>query len=399
MKTVVNDLKAKERVSFFTKCLCLYFMLMLCDIFNIGGAGTLLKFYALFLVLMALCYIPKITFVLDRTFVTQIAYLLVCLCSLLYSINYQNSLSDFLTILMNFGLVILCQSIHFSSYEIKVLEKSLVWGGILILGASLFFADYSVGDRLTIQILGDSADQNDINGYLMFAVSYCTYRLINNSGSKFFDFTILFLSFLFVFATGSRGGLLSLTSVIFVLLFIKVKNKKRDVIKVVFLLIGLLLIFQLILSFLPQEVAIRYSFTYIEENGTTSRFDIWDALLTRFFNDNAFSILFGKGVSTSSFYNTFDFHVAHNIFIEILIGTGFVGLIIYLVLIISLFKKAWKSQQYSLFAAFVGLMVMGMSLSLIKYKPIFNAFIMIEIAYKTFKRNQSRNNMAHLVKK
>lgn len=382
MKILINNSKTKEQTSFFTKCLCLYFMLMLCDIFTIAGAATLLKFYAIGLLVITVFYLRKASIILDRTFMLQIAYLLVCLCSVFYSIDAETSVSCFITLLMNTGLIILCQSIKFSEDEVEALKKSLVIGGVIVLLASLFFAEFSEGDRLTIKILDDAADQNFINGYLLFAFSYFAYNVINRSIGKIWNIIPLFLIFLFTFATGSRGALLSLFAVFCLLLFLKVKDNKKAIIKVLFLILAALFAFQTILSILPEEVAERFSLSYIEENGTTSRTQIWEALLTRFFDDNILSILFGKGLYASAVYNTYSDHVAHNAFIEVLIGTGVVGLTIYTSLVVSFFQKAWKSGNYIFFASFCGLMIMSMSLSLVTYKPIFNAFMIIEIAYR-----------------
>ena len=386
---LVKDIKSREKISFFAKCLCVYFALMLCNIFSIAGLGTILKLYAVFLLVISVRYLPQARVRFDTTFVSQIGYLLICFFSLLYSINLDQSLSTVITLAMNFGLVIICQSIRFSPLEVKMLQRSLYLGGILVLISSLFFADFSTANRLTIQIMGDAADQNFINGYLLFAFSYFVYQAINGRKLKVLNIAIVFLFLLFTFATGSRGSLLALLSVVAILLLIKVLNRKKDILKVLIFVIILLMAFSVILSILPEDVAIRFSQDYIEENGTTSRSEIWTALLTRFFNDDLFSLLFGKGVETAVYYNNYDDHVAHNVFIEVLIGTGFVGLTFYCLIIFSIFKKAWLSKNYIEFAAFFGYMIMCMSLSLTSYKPIFNAIMIIEISYRSFVRSNT----------
>ena len=388
MKTQ-NDFKTKGKVSFFTKCLAVYFMLVVCDIFNVAGLGTILKLYAVALIAIWVLQIKEARIALDSTFFLQIGYIALCFLSLAYSISLPSSLSAFTTLAMNFGLVILCQSIEFSEIEVKVLRRSLIIGGVIVFIASFFFADFSEAGRLTIKIAGDSADQNELNGYLLFAFSYFVYAVINNSGNKILNFVAICLFLGFALLTGSRGALLALAAVAITLLLIKVRKSKKDIIKVVLFILILLICIQFILSLLPEDVAIRFSLEYIEDTGTTSRTKIWEALLTRFFNDDLFSILFGKGIFTTPIYNTYDDHVAHNTFIDILIGTGFVGLLFYVMLIISMLKKAWKSENYMLFAALCGFIVMMLSLTLVTYKPIFNSLIIIEIAYRTFKKGKS----------
>lgn len=365
-------------------------MLMLCDIFNIAEAGTILKFYAIGLIFVSIFYLRNAIVVMDATFIAQIGYIGLCFISLSYSISFNSSLSTLITLVMNFGLVILCQSIKFTEHEVGTLKRSLVIGGAIIMIASLFFADFSEAGRLTIKILGDSADQNELNGYLLFAFGYFAYSAINNKKNKLLSFVALFLILLFVFATGSRGALLSFLAIITALLLIKARGSRKNIIRVIVFILLLLIALQFILSLLPEDIAIRFSLEYIEDSGTTSRTKIWDALLTRFFKDDTFTLFFGKGFHTTAIYNTYDDHVAHNTFIDVLIGTGFVGLLLYAVLIISILKKAWDSENYMLFATFCGFVVLMMSLSLTTYKPIFNTFIIVEIAYRTFTRNKQK---------
>lgn len=391
-------MRMREKSTFFTKCLCLYFMLMVCNIFSIAGMGTILKFYAIFLLVISIANFRDVTIVFDSTFISQIMYLFICTCSLLYSINFQSSLSSFSMVLTNFGLVILCQSIKFSEFEVNALKKSMIWSGIIVLFTSLFFSSFSAEGRLTIEIFGYSADHNELNGYILFAFAYFVYQLINSSKKKIFNLTIVFAFLLFTFATGSRGAMVSILSIVVILLLIKVRNNKKDILKVLLFVIIFLIAFSVIFSILPEDVARRFSLDYIEEHGSTSRTDIWEALLTRFFNDDLLSQLFGKGIGTTVAYNTYGDYVAHNLFIEILIGTGFVGLLFYIILLISMLKKAWKSENYIVFAVLCGFIIISMTLSTTTYKPIFNIFMITEISFRTFSRNTT-NALASLEEK
>ncbi len=377
----------KEKISFLAILLACYFMIILCDVFNIGSMGTILRFYALGLIFAVMLYIRRFRLFVDRILVCEILYLLACLFSLTYSIHYETSIAIFVTLLLNFSLIILCETIPYSKRQITILKKALTIGGIVVITSSLFFADYSWDNRLTLTIAGETVDQNFLNGYIIFSFAFFMYRFFYENKHKLWNIIVLGMLLVFTLATGSRGALLAEIAVVLVLLFVctpKGDKRRRIIIMGATLVILVIVFYDPLLSLLPDGVAERFSIDYIREEGTTGRLSIWKALVERFFSDSAFSVFFGHGVGTSGFYNMVDTHAAHNMFLEVLIGTGLVGLVIFVCLIGFVVKRAYDSQNYVGFAAMVGLIVLGMSLSLITYKPIFNTILFIEIYYRTY---------------
>lgn len=123
----------------------------------------------------------------------------------------------------------------------------------------------------------------------------------------------------------------------------------------------------------------RFSLQYIATHGTSDRAEIWAFMLKKFFGGDIFHMLFGYGIGTSSIFNTMDSHVAHNAFIDIMIGAGLFGVIWYILLLRYAVRLSLRSKNFELFICMIGFIMLSMSLSLITYKPIFNCIMMISI--------------------
>ena len=384
-----NILHSRKGYSTFSMLLAIYFCTMLFDVFKIGGAGTLLKFYAIGLIFVAALSIKTNALVLDKLYFCKALYLCVCFASLLYSINFSASLSVFISIALNFALIMVCELVPCTQSENAMLRRALLLGSVLVIAATFLFADYSDGGRMTISILSDMSDPNYLNGYILFAFGYSAYNAVSLGKYRLLNLLACAGMLYFTLLTGSRGALLAEIAIILtslVINFAKTGRKTKYVIFVSLFFVICILVFDYLLVFLPPEVAERFSVEFLKEEGTSSRSEIWTALLSRFFEDDFFSVLFGHGIGTSAFYNIFDNHVAHNAFIDILIGTGIVGVLTYISIFALTIKKAWKSKNYFMVAVLIGFVVMSMSLSLITYKPIFSALLYVELYYRTYRR-------------
>lgn len=390
MSVYTNSISfTKHKKSVFSLLLTVYFCVMVLDVFKIGGAGTLLKYYAVLLIVSALVTLRKTAIILDKLFFFEALYLYLCFGTMLYSINLSASLSIFISIALNFALIMLCGLVPCSQAEVKMLERSLLLGSALVLIATFVFSDFSDGGRMTISILADTTDPNYLNGYILFAFGFSAYRVVSFGKHKLLNGAFCITALYFTLMTGSRGALLAEVAMFLLLIIInaiQTKKKLKYIIIISIVSLFCLCLFDYLLSMLPQDVAERFSAEFIQEEGTSTRSEIWAALLSRFFSDNFISILFGHGIGTSAFYNTFDDHVAHNAFIDVLIGSGIIGLSVYIAIFVLSLKKAWKSENYFMVAVLGGFIVMSMSLSLITYKPIFNAILYIEIYYREYVR-------------
>lgn len=384
----------RRKPTIFSLLLALYFCLMVFDVFKIGASGTLLKYFALGLIFVAVLSLLRARLILDNLYFWEALYLCLCFGSLLYSINFSASLSIFVSIALNFAMIMLCGLVPCSQDDLNMIRRALVVGSLLVIAVTFAFSDFSDSGRLSVAILQDTADPNYLNGYTFFALGFCAYNLVSSEKYRLLSGVVCVFILYFTLLTGSRGALVAEIAVFLTAIITNAlrTNKKMKFIVIVSIISAVgLFAFDYLLTLLPPEVAQRFSAEFIQEESTSSRSEIWVALLGRFFDDSIFSVLFGHGIGTSAFYNTFDNHVAHNAFIDILIGTGIVGLITYITIFVLMLKKAWKSENYFMVAVLAGFIVLSMSLSLITYKPIFNAFLFVEINYRTFIRRKSND--------
>lgn len=395
MSVYTNKLsRIRRKPTIFSLLLALYFCLMVFDIFKIGASGTLLKYFALGMILVAVLSLLSARLILDKLFFWEALYLCLCFGSLLYSINFSASLSIFVSIALNFALIMLCGLVPCSQDDLKMIQRAVIVGSLLVIVVTFAFSDFSDSGRLSVAILQDTADPNYLNGYTFFALGFFSYSLVSSSRYRLLSGAVCAFILYFTLMTGSRGALLAEATVFLAAIIInalRTKKKMKFIVIVSVIFAVCIFVFDYLLTILPPEVAQRFSADFIQEEGTSSRSEIWTALLGRFFDDRFFSILFGHGIGTSAFFNTFDSHVAHNAFIDILIGTGIIGLIAYVTIFVLMLEKAWKSENYFMVAVLIGFIVMSMSLSLVTYKPIFNAFLYVEIYYRTFIRRKKND--------
>ena len=376
----------KNNLSLFAIALTVYFAMIVFDVFVIGSVGTLLKVIGLAIIVLWVFYFFRVSFRLDVTLLCVIGFLLICLASVTYSIDVEETKTTLKTLALNFGLIVICASFIFNKREVSWLEKGMVIGGCIVALAAFVFSDITeFRGRLSINIAGDAVDPNYLNGYLVFALSFFMYHAINTKKYRWLCLAAIGGIIVFTLLTGSRGALLTQVAVIVSVWFFSVR-KKNDKAKLILLGVILLVVFYvfflLTVSLMPEDIAERFSLDFIKEGGTTGRFEIWEALLTRYIEDDTFTILFGNGMGTSAAYNTLRPAVAHNIFIDVLIGTGLVGFILYIGIFVSFFAKALKSGNVIALGAIIGMVVLGMSLSTYMFKPMFNVFLYTEIYYR-----------------
>lgn len=376
--------KSNNEISIVAVTLGIYFMMMPFDSFPMFGMGSLLRIFALFPV--AAILVVKLRFSLQVNSLTMcfLVYCLSLFASYFYSIYQPVTYSYLKRIFLNM-IIILCVGgmYEYNEAEIEFLKKSLVIGGLATLFLTLAFADYSSNGRLTLSINGVEQDQNYLNGYLFFAFVYFVTDLVQKR--RILSALPIGGIMFFTLMTGSRGALVALLGIGAVTAFyILYRNKSINASTIMLLaavVILLALLYEPVLTLLPESVAERYSVDYIMAHGNTGRSEIWNYLIKRFLQADLFRTLFGHGYSTVVIVNEYNHLVAHNLWIDHLIMVGVVGELIFLSMQFLYVRAAWKSGDSFLVGSYIGYLIMMMTLSLMSYKPIWNCMIMIMIIH------------------
>lgn len=356
----------------------LYFACSGADSFQIGSIGSALKLVAMVPLALAFLDIRRWKIRITPTLVAQLIFWLLTVASILYSVSADKTFSSVKALTLNLALVF-CLGVmeEYNARELRLMQHCLLAGGWVTIALMLLFSDMSLHGRLTL-ILGEKTqDQNYINGYFMYAFSWHCCQLLLEKKKFHLIPTIFILSI--VLLTGSRGALVAFLLVIVVhvcFLLAKSRHKIRNITLVVLLMVVLLVMFDMVLARIPENVAQRYSWDYIAENGTTGRTRIWRFLLQHYSADSIFRMLFGHGYGTTVLVNTMDGRVAHNLYLDNLITLGIPGMLLQLLIQGTVVHILFKRRNYPLLGAYLGMIGICLSLSLVAYKPIWNIMLL-----------------------
>lgn len=371
-------IREQQRISPVVYGIGFYFLIMATDSFRIGTLGSLLKVVALIPLALLLFDLKKLRLCFHPVFIAQMLFWLLGVLSLFYSINTQKSIYAVLTLTLNLATVFSLGSFRtYNERELAFLRRAMLCGGWFTILLLLVMSDFSAGGRLTLRLGGNTQDQNYINGFFLYTFSYHFQRLLHKHEKMQTIPIVLIIAI--VLMTGSRGALVAfaLTGVThFCILFSSAKHKVRNFLLMLVILIGIGIVFDVILSFMPENVAVRYSWDYLAEKGTTGRTRVWGSLLNHFSQDSIFTMLFGHGYGTSQFLNTVNGNVAHNLYIDNLMTLGVIGVALQLITQGLVAYTLLRHKEYTILATYAGMIGMCMSLSLVSYKPTWNVMML-----------------------
>ena len=361
--------------------LAIYFLLSVLDTLNIAAVGSFLKIAALVPLGMMLFQVRDLRLKLHSLFTLQIAFWLLAMVSLFYTVSFDRTFAADTTLTLNVVLIlVLGMMVPYNREELDLLQKAMLWGCWLQILLTLVFADYSAAGRLTLRFGMSDQDQNNNNTYFIYAFSYHCCRMLSGRDKKQIIPVLVMLAM--VLLSGSRGALIAFALVFFFqicLYFGNSRHAMRKIFAVAVVLIVVALSFDFILSLLPESVSVRFSLEYLEEKGTVGRGRTWAFLWNYFKESNMLRMLFGNGYGTTALINEIKHRVAHNLYLDNLITLGIVGVMLQLSIQGTVLRIFRKHKKYELMGGFIGMMGMCLSLSLTASKPIWN-MVLIALA-------------------
>ena len=164
---------------------------------------------------------------------------------------------------------------------------------------------------------------------------------------------------------------------------------RSRVLNIIAVILAVVLIYFIIKSAIPDSVLERYSSSYIDQHGSAGRLETWRSLLTHYEGDNIFRLIFGHGYGTTRLYNAHNGNVAHNLYIDNLISLGIVGCVLTIVQQIVVLTVLIRSRRPTVALAYIGYIVMCLSLSLTSYLPMWN-IILLTLIYDTTTLNGAK---------
>ena len=382
-------------IRLFTKGLAFYFLMLPAGALAIGAAGSLLRVIGFALVVVGILQYR------EENKGRQVLYLFLFVCwlalSLLWSldaaISFQRVFSNACFLLLLF----VAAAYEYREEELACLKRCLVWSSRLTVPLTVLFAGWYEGRlRMSGAV---SEDPNYLCMYFSFGVVSCVERLCGDSRifAKLAAFAELLIYLCLIFATGSRGGVLAVAVMIVCTLFLRTGKKTHTFRRLLWKLLTLLAIFAacvLAANFVLRDLTARYSIAEIITLRGAGRFEIWRDALRTFRDADLFRKLCGFGTGTaklvSQLYAFSRNTVMHNMFIENLIETGLIGLILYSVYIFSFWNSAKKSGDVFAAAVMTGMIVMSLSVSIYAFKPYWNIMIYILCVQNRAARREER---------
>jgi len=370
-------MRGDTRIRPVTYGLTFYLLLGALDALSITAVGSFLKIAA-FIPLVALFLdIKELRLRVHLLLGLQLSFWMLALLSLFYSISVDRTLSSDISLSLNLFLVFtLGLFVPYNARELEVLEKALLYGCWLQIVFTLIFSDISAYGRLTLRFGQSVQDQNNNNIFFLYAFSYHCYHFLSKKERRHAMFALLI--FVMVMFSGSRGALVAfaLTFLYHICVYFRNSNHAlRSILAIILLMIVIGIAFDLILAQMPESVAVRFSWEYLEEKGTVGRSAVWAYLWNVYSNSSILRMLFGHGYGTTTIVNQMNHRVAHNLYLDNLITLGLFGMILQ---ILSQSAVAWifcKRKKYALLGAYIGMIGMCMSLSLTACKPLWNMML------------------------
>jgi len=263
-------------------------------------------------------------------------------------------------------------------------QKFLLLGAILsCLNVCWFMiTETNIGydsQRMTVAVFGVVQDPNYL-GYLYLvpmAVAVTGFIKKKSLGQKII-FALMAFVFLFcVMITGSRGALLGLAIVAFILILERFQRLSSKILFSVAMGIVIAVLYGFVLSLLPAHIAQRFTFQDLASNGGTGRWDIWMETL-RVMMKTPYKIIFGFGSGSSKYLVGW---ATHNFFLQLLLELGIFGLGLFV-----LFFWTWCRRLFGkdtmCFSVLMGCMGMAMTLSVSTIYYFWFAFILAIVCSK-----------------
>lgn len=377
-------LSKKDPISPECLAACLYFM---CLPFTVVTTpfGSLLKVVPLpimaFLVLRILMGKSELTF--HYVHFCYLIYIIYTI-SMLFVFHDSKAVTTTKDMVLGTLMFLLITARIYTNREREWIESAWLIVGLICIYACLSSTEVvsKSESRAVVRILGFEEDQNQFCAYLIMPTLISVKRFLERRRGYPVYLVIIALSFYSILKTGSRGGLLGILLGLFAYAAIGIKSVKTRLILFASAAALTLMIVTVVVPLLPEDVAARYTIQAVEEDGGSGRTEIWRFLIDYSFREPG-RLLRGSGIfSTYGIMKSAGFQngVAHNAFIQILNDEGMIGLLLFIISIVSCLTRNMKREP--LYAcAYLSMLGFAISLTFYVFKPNLNIMMMCAMSF------------------
>lgn len=271
--------------------------------------------------------------------------------------------------------------------DLSLMEKSFIISGLVAAVVLIVFpsgSHYTDEGRRTIIMFGNTLDPNVLSGVMSLGL-FCAVKKIFNKQYILSSCIFTGLIFFGILLTGSRGGLIASVLPIIVGVFVYKKSLK-DIPKLVFFIIVILIIGYFSLDLLPDElITNRFNFNILFgqneiETGSHSRYKIWSYAIPLIYKKLFFG--YGTGNFFTAIASVYRMAASHNMYILIAVESGIIGIFLFFLPIFILIRKLIKKNKITELMLMSSILILGLTLDSITYKYFWLGYIYIYLICK-----------------
>lgn len=382
----------KQKIGIITLLYSLYFFLAPFEDMLNFGAGTMLKYIAFILIVIIFLNMIKGTLKINlysSEIILPVILIIISWASVLWSSNQNVSFSRNITYTLLPMLFIISSIIKFNTKNINFIKKIIILGGLGVFIYILYNYNAFMSNTYGRFTLNGNNDPNNLAAQIILPFFLMLEFSSYSSGWKrIFSFSIVGALLFSIFITGSRGAILSILVGYSYIILYDLKSKKK--IKAIFSVFILITVIYLVSLALPDNIVSRIfkldSFlSDFEGSGTRSA--IWKNVIL-YVIPNINIIGFGSGVAPYIMINYYgQIKAIHNTYLNMIIEFGILGFPIFMLFLISIFKKVRLNNKFYT-GAFLAMLVVILFLDAYPKKFLWNLLIYLIIYQNSFEAKE-----------
>lgn len=288
-----------------------------------------------------------------------------------FSANIESAIYNILGVCLIFAIALLFSTQRFDEVHRKRMIKVWLLVGVIsvlffLLGDRSGINQYT--SRTTLRILGSALDPNEFASIFVIIIPLCANELYlcKRKAYKLLLAFFMIVCLYCVLLTSSRGALLSVL-VALVYLYTKILKKSFGAFLLVslFILIAGFILIEYFLPMLAPDVVKRFSIDALMVDQGSGRSSIWLEGINKFIDGSVLTWLFGfayGGLRIGSFINM-STDTMHNQFVQELISNGFIGCVLYIYLLVNVYKNM-KKYNFMYLPILIGMICMSLTITM-----------------------------------
>lgn|GEM_PF-3874277 len=275
--------------------------------------------------------------------------------------------------------------VEYTEKESKVIRNAFVLGIGMLLFYMTFIPEavqYSAFQSRLELVAGSShLDENYLAALMLVPYGFVVYGLVSQPESrikKIIRAIYCFGCIFYIFATGSRSGLIAVCMITF---FTLAQNSKKRALYIAFIVTILVCAMLYIIPLLPDNLLQRYSLAAMTGNTSESndRIQIWEIALNSL-KDKGLLFGYGTGAAETIIQASFERKAAvHNFYIAHVLELGLFGFSLFMTIVVKMGKELFQNRRYAILFGYLGILIMGLFLDMLTTKFFWSTMMMTSV--------------------